>query len=428
MTHINDATYIKTHHKKDSVFPSARQPIKVLTMKKLLYYWMLALWLMALPGLALAADGNLPFVQSMQSATRDWRGQQTALRNSADEAAAKLIAGGNVYVAGTQTSFRQEVLGRAGGLMLTKSLNAKTALTSLDTVLAAMDSGSDAAALNAVLQQAKDAGAKVLLFAGPSRGKVTSSQSVQILPSRDFDNLPYAKSAGIESVSNVIGAWAWMAELVACSVRRGHMPTAFTSNFMPNGKERNAPFRKSTFHTVTDVTPASVRHLSSKYLNAVGNALADMQRAQTASFARGATMIKDAKTNGHQVQVEYLGHMFPSELQGPGRPDWQVAQKYRIDATMPDNLNKGDVVLFLQYQVFPYEFTTALQAKGIQSIITSAQKPLDHWAADADIVYINPFWEVQDAVVNVPGYDIDILPISGVMQSVVYWQLAGMVE
>src|SRR5690606_25059311 len=114
--------------------------------------------------------------------------------------------------------------------------------------------------------------------------------------------------------------------------------------------------------------------------------------------------------------------------QGPGRPDWQVAAKYRIDDTLTEGLHKGDVVLFLQYQVFPYSYTSQLQAQGIQSIITSAQQPLDHWATDADIDYINPFWKVQDAVADVPGYDIDILPISGIMQSVVYWQLVGLAK
>jgi len=398
-------------------------------MKNLPRYWMFGLLcLLALPTLAAAPEPPLPFVQSMQTATQDWRGQLLDLRNAADETAAKLIAGGQVYAAPTQKSFSQEALGRAGGLMLVKSLNAKTTLTAQDTIIAAMDSGSDPAELDAVLQQAKAAGAKVLLFAGPSRGKVSSGNSVQVLPAHVFDNLPYALSAGEESISNVIGMWTWTAELVACSVRRGHMPTAFTSNFMPNGKDRNAPFRKSTFHTVTDVTPASVRGLSDKYLDALSSALAAMDQSQAASFARGAKMIEDAKANGHHVEVEYLGHMFPTELQGPGRPDWQVAAKYRIDDTMTEGLSKGDVVLFLQYQVFPYNFTSELQAQGIQSIITSAQKPLDHWAADADIDYINPFWEVQDAVVDVPGYDIDILPISGIMQSVVYWQLAGLTK
>ncbi|MEO6907762.1 MAG: hypothetical protein ABI210_07720, partial [Abditibacteriaceae bacterium] len=395
-------------------------------MKKLLRCWMLGLCLLSLPGLASAADAPLPFVHSMQTVTSDWRGQLVDLTNTADEASAKLIAGGNVYVASTQKSFEQEVLGRAGGLMLTKELSAQTKLTSMDTVLAAMDSGSDPAALDAVLAQAKAAGAKVLLFAGPSRGKVSSDIGVQVLPSKTFDNVPYANSTGEESVGNVIGVWTWMAELVATSVRRGHMPTAYTSNFMPGALERNAQFSKRAFHTTTDVTPASVRRLGARYLDALSSALASMNQSQSTSFMRGAKMIRDAVAGGHHVDVEYLGHMFPTELQGPGRPDWQVPAKYRLDATMPDGLSKGDVVLFLQYQMFPWNFTTALQAKGVQSIITSSMKPMDHWATDADIDYINPFWEVQDAAVDVPGYDIKILPTSGILQSVVYWQLVGL--
>ncbi|MEO6907720.1 MAG: hypothetical protein ABI210_07505, partial [Abditibacteriaceae bacterium] len=331
-------------------------------MKKFLRCWMVGLCLLTLPGLALAADAPLPFVQSMQNATSDWRGQLSELHDTADETAAKLVAGGNVYVASTQLSFQQEVLGRAGGLMLTKWLNPNAVLTPQDTVIAAMDSNSDPTALDAVMTQAKAGGAKVLLFAGPSRGKVSSGEDVQVLPSRTFDNLPYAKSAGEESISNVIGVWTWTAELVASSVHRGHMPTAFTSNFMPGAIERNAQFRKSTFHTTTDVTPASVKQLGARYLDALSSALVAMNQSQVASFTRGAKMIRDTEASGHHVDVEYLGHMLPYELQGPGRPDWQIAPKDRIDATIPDGLNKGDVVLFLQYQPFPWDFTTGLEA------------------------------------------------------------------
>lgn len=383
--------------------------------------------LLALSGLA-AADAPLPFVQSMQTATNDWRGQLHDLTKTADETAAKLIAGGQIYVARTQLSFQQEVLGRAGGLMLLKGFNAKTVLTPQDTVIAAMDSNSDPTALDAVLAQAKAGGATVLLFAGPSRGKISSGDSVQVLPSKTFDNVPYAASAGEESVSNVIGVWTWMAELVASSVRLGQMPTAFTSNFMPGASERNSQFRKNTFHTNTDVTAVDVEQLGARYLDVLSRALAAMEQSQVASFTRGAKMIRDAEAHGHQVQVEYLGHMFPYELQGAGRPHWQVSPKNRIDATIPDGLSKGDVVLFLQYQQFPWDFTTGLQSIGVQSIITSSMKPMDHWATDGDIDFINPFWEVQDAAVDVPGYDIKILPISGIMQCVVYWQLVGLTK
>lgn len=359
--------------------------------------------MLALPALATVPQPSLPFVESMQTSVQDWRGQLLNLRDAADETAAKLIAGGHVYVAPTQKSFEEESLGRAGGLMLTKGLSPKTVLTADDTVLAAMDAGADPAALDAVLQQAHAAGAKVLLFAGPSRGKISAGDGVQLFPSQPFQDISYTVSPGVESVNNVIGMWTWTAELVACCVRRGHMPTAYTSNFMPGAIERNAQFRKVPFHTVTNVTPDSVVNFGARYLDALSRAFNAMDQTQAASFERGAKMIRDAEANGHHVEIEYLGHMFPTELQGPNRPDWRIAPKYRIDNTLPTGLSKGDVVLFLQYQQFPWDFTTGLQGLGVKSIITSSMPPMDHWATDADIDYINPFWEVQDAAVPLPG-------------------------
>lgn len=419
----------KTPQKRIASSIGGGNRLKFIVMKLSLRCWVAGLLalLLLFPAMTMAAP-QLDFVQAMQTSSQDWRGQMTPLRNTADETASKLIMGGHLYVAPTQRSFQLESLGRAGGLMLVKRLSDKTVLTSLDTVLAGIDAGTDSQAVQDLLQRAKRAHAKVLLFAGPSRNTISASKNVQILPTAVFDDVNYAAAPGVESVNNVIGLWSWTAELVACCVRRGHMPAMFTSNAMPGGKERNAQFRKSTFHTSTKVTSASVRHLGSRYLDALSRALAAMIQTQGPAFERGASMIRDAKSKEHQVYVAYMGHMFPHELKGAERPDWQIAPKTQRDANVPSELNQGDVFFFIDYQYFPWELTSALQEQGIQSIITSSMQPLGHWATDKEIVYINPFWKVQDAAVPLAGYDINILPTSGILQSVVYWQLVGLTK
>ena len=225
-----------------------------------------------------------------------------------------------------------------------------------------------------------------------------------------------------------MGMWTWTAALVAASVRRGKMPTAFVSGAMPGGGERNALWRKAPFHESTDVTVASLDNLPQRYLDAIANALFALRQTQRESFARGAQILKNTKAGGKQITVAYTGHMFPYELKGPRRPDWKVAAKTQVDATIPPELQDGDALLFLGYQGFPYDLTTALQARSIKSIITSSRPPLDRWKTSDDIVYINPFWTVPDAAVSLRGYDVDLLPISGVMQGAIYWQLVELAQ
>ncbi|MGB1271312.1 MAG: hypothetical protein ACPG5T_04495, partial [Endozoicomonas sp.] len=40
-------------------------------------------------------------------------------------------------------------------------------------------------------------------------------------------------------------------------------------------------------------------------------------------------------------------------------------------------------------------------------------------------VVIDQMWEAGDAVINLPGYDIRIIPISGIIQNTLFWELNG---
>ena len=39
------------------------------------------------------------------------------------------------------------------------------------------------------------------------------------------------------------------------------------------------------------------------------------------------------------------------------------------------------------------------------------------------VIYINPYWPINDNCVSVPGYDIPILPASGVIDAAIYWAI-----
>jgi uncharacterized phosphosugar-binding protein len=397
-------------------------------MKNQTRFWVLVVLCVLVWPVAAQTKTELPFVSAMQTATYDWRLEVSALQSAANESAVKLLDGGNLYVADTQKSFQVEVLGRAGGLMMVKTLTDKTALTKNDVILAALDAASDAAAAQKIAQRAEGAGAGVLWFAGPSREALKNIAGARVFPARQFFNLPYDNARGVESISNIIGVWTWMAALVSASVQRGKMPTVYTSNFMPDAMERNAQFRKNPFHETTDVTTASLDNLPQRYLDQVADALYAMHQTQADAFVRGGQVLREAKNGGHQVVVGYLGHMYPYELNAPSQLGWKNAAKYTADATVPAEVQDGDTLLFLGYQWFPYDMASALQTRHIKSVVTSSRPPLDQWKTSEDIVFINPFWNVADAELSLRGYDIDILPISGIMQGVVYWQLAELAQ
>jgi hypothetical protein len=390
--------------------------------------FLVVLSVLCLSGAPSWAVTELPFVKTMQDSTKKWRGELLDLRESAENSAEKLVAGGNLYVATTQRSFQMEALGRSGGLTMIKTYTDKIVLTANDTVLVGLDADSNTALLQPLLDSAKEAKASVIVFAGPSRSVLGTNSGVQIFPRRLFLEVPYGAAPGVESVNNLIGLWTWTASLVSACVVEGKMPSLFRSNAMPGGGERNMQFRRTPFHTYSGVNVDSVRYLSARYLDALNGALATMNKTQPPAFEKGAKVLRDAQAGGKKVHIGYMGHIFPYELQGKDRPSWSVAAKTQVDATVPAELTEGDVFLLLGYQYFPWELTSALQEKKIKSIVTTSMPPLDRWVASDSITYINPVWAVQDAVVPLRGYDIEILPISGVMQASVYWQLAQLAK
>jgi len=44
------------------------------------------------------------------------------------------------------------------------------------------------------------------------------------------------------------------------------------------------------------------------------------------------------------------------------------------------------------------------------------------------IIYIDPHWPLPDGCVEVPGYDVAILPASGVMDGAIYWAMTAQRE
>lgn len=370
------------------------------------------------------------YLERLQARTKAWRSELPFLQRTADQVAKRVVAGGSLYVAGPQSSFVQEMLGRSGGLMMVKAYAPSIALQENDTVIAAYTGTPEASAtlLPDLLSKADAAHAKVLLFANTGiKSLATATGTTQVLPRQSFKDAENSSgSISLESVSNVIGLWAWTGEFVGACVRQGKMPAMFESGSMPGGSERNALYRSVAFHPLTNVTPEAARNLGKRYLDGLSGALENIRLHDRDQLARASALIRQAHAARGRVKIYYLGHMFPSELSGPMVPDWFVpTASIPLPGPAPSApqalLQPQDVGLILGYQALP----TALidSAPDNSWIVATSHRPLAEFGRKVRHVYLNPYWEVQDATVEVPGYDVKILPISGIIDSAFYWQL-----
>jgi hypothetical protein len=89
-----------------------------------------------------------------------------------------------------------------------------------------------------------------------------------------------------------------------------------------------------------------------------------------------------------------------------------------------EELQAGDFIAIIEYIYVPRERLDKIKAKGARSawIGVPMGDDLDYPGLD---IFIDPFWRFGDAVVEIPGYDVKIMPPSGVLQSMIYWLLSG---
>jgi hypothetical protein len=61
---------------------------------------------------------------------------------------------------------------------------------------------------------------------------------------------------------------------------------------------------------------------------------------------------------------------------------------------------------------------------GVKLVYTDVQ-PAQPPEPASHILYLDPAWPLADGCVTVSGYDVPILPSSGVIQAAIYWTIAS---
>ncbi|MEO6848529.1 MAG: hypothetical protein ABI443_12500, partial [Chthoniobacterales bacterium] len=324
----------------------------------------------------------------------------------------KIIAGGTIYITGAQQSFMEEALCRSGGTILSLYLSASVKIKPTDVVLAGWVKAKDAPAALALIDNALANGAQVILFSNTYR---PDKKGLTIFPT----TVPKAPAIepSVESVSNILGMWTWTGQFITACIKQGKMPTMYESMSMPGAAQRNAMFRNSSFHDQNIPIHGKVPDLGKDYLKAVSEALHQLKEKNGDAFKSAVDLVRSSHENNKDITILSLSHMFPAEIQSNELPKWITAAAPKTEPTA------ASLPIYIGYQWTPWESPALTGKDRIPSILTTSRPPTADWVQDKEHIYIDPCWEAQDAAVKLPGYDINILPISGVMQSTIFWEI-----
>ena len=335
----------------------------------------------------------------------------------ADEVARYMVAGGTLWLAGDH-GFVFEGLNRAGGLMASKQLKSADQLKSGDIMLYGL---LQAATLEDVeaMRRAMDAGVLCLAFGPvPPENQEVRWVRVPVAAADDPDRLP------VVSPVQAAALWTFSAELVSALTRIGKMPPMWQSVMVEGGRERNAEHLKLTWEPGV---PEPVRPilLGRTYLARMSNFLRRLRVTQMNKFVEAGALAADARAAGHVAWYACLGHMLPDLPGQIGDPGVLRTLSVRKPEKLGDFVSAGDVIMYVGYYE-PYgpwvERAHVLGAKIVTVVSGTPERRAEDMGAD---INISGCWPFGDATIAVPGYDIRVLPPSGVIQSAAYWMLVA---
>lgn len=228
----------------------------------------------------------------------------------------------------------------------------------------------------------------------------------------------------LDTVVNVVGLWAWIGEFVAACTRHGKMPVLYQSYGLPGGIERGKRYEDKRFHDDLAIKPIGEGALGRQYLSKIEQMLNALEEGEMKKIQQAGEWWRQVSSESSLTLV--TGHMFPRHAQDPRAP---ALSKFAAAATWEKpELGKErplpPFVLYLGYQLAPDELIRQAKVSGTK-LAYSSVRAAKSAEPSRNILYLDPKWPLTDGCVEVPGYDVPILPASGVMQAALLWTLAA---
>jgi hypothetical protein len=233
------------------------------------------------------------------------------------------------------------------------------------------------------------------------------------------------------------GLWTWTGEFVAACTRRGKMPPMYLAFSQEGGKERETRLEDQRFHEEAP-DPIAAETLGGRYLDDLRANVEQVATAEREDLIAGAGALLDAHDAGDRDWGFYHGHGlitgqadYPHD---PGDPTQVNEGKWFSTTLTPSEVGPDDAFLCIGYNSrfagweFDHEETGVawderFRKPGAELVWSFA---LREDTDDAEVlenndeILIDQHWPEGDAVVEVPGYDIPILPTSGVISHQVH--------
>lgn len=368
------------------------------------------------------------YLETLMAGIETARKDSARIVQAAEGVASRLIENGDLYIASVRPDFVSEGYIRSGGLMLLKPFDALRPPAAKDVVIAGW-TGTPAEQDRMLLSHLQNTGAFTV---GIGTGTLSTHvnaflESTLLLPPEIVSR--FGHDYPLISLQNLILLWTFTGELVAALTRLGQMPALYQSVLVPGARARNASLGTHRFHPAHQVESLPPGLLGNAYLDNLKHCFFTLCD-QIPAIQQVAQACAQVLMSGNRIHAFLISHFPIHQAGAPGDPGYMTPLDVHTGETpdlkeLDQKLSPGDLFFFLGYYRRPVKAYETARRRGCQivEIITGTDE-----AISSDVLpdyTIRPGWPYTDALVPVPGYDIRILPASGIMQTAIFWAVAG---
>jgi uncharacterized phosphosugar-binding protein len=399
----------------------------------------------------LAGNSVDAYAESVMQLVHKQQERVDRLASPADLTAKALLAGAAFYIGG-DPAFVSEGTGRAGGLLTISPLPTALQFEQLGEMFGKIPQGAvinkgdvvwlaytaeTIVPVQATANDLEKKGCLVIAFGPrPADGAPHFSHWLDSFT-------PWSGKANLARIGNLLSLWTLTGEVTADTARVGHTLGFFQSLVIYGARERNDIYTsqqsskgtvamssppQSTYHSglnnvfhdgIPTMKPVEAGVLARAYLDYVSNMLGQIKEKEIDTITKVGQEMARRASESNQASLMALGHVMFYASAKDGKLfrylDWNTEYK-----NLQTLLGSDGYFIWLGYVATPLDLWHAVRSAKAKAVWVVAPLPDEVDFRQFGDVVINEHWLVGDGAVDVPGYDVKILPPSGVAQLFIY--------
>jgi hypothetical protein len=379
------------------------------------------------------ASGSEMYHRWLKGCLKEIKKDVPSITKSAESAARLYVEDAYEIGPWNDLGFVEEFRGRAGGILpICWQVKANATKTVVLMTLRDDHLAEDLQQANEFLKQ----GNTVVIFA---RKAVT--RDLEPSPTLSLIDTHAAEHGGLiqsgdkwlvptDSAANIAALWAWTGEFIAACTRLGKAPPVYQSMMVPGGIERNNTYiaamkraaPKGRLFLEKCPPPFPQNKAACNYLDGVMRNVDEVFNREGATIRTVAATALQTRADGGEIYAALTGHSLMHEAgcaYDPGlfKPVANAEIKPRdfVIGMGYDDILTGTFWKNVAEKIRPTGAKIAwcftdYKPEAVKSVLPGE-------------IYINQHWAMGDSLVTVPGYDVKILPPSGVIEDAIYWSI-----